>query len=175
MKILIMGLPGSGKTVQARKIAQELGFCLIKTGEILRELSKIDTKEGKIIKNVLENGELVDDMVVGEIVMNRLQNPDCKNGFVVDGYPRSESQLKNFNPGFDKVIYLDIPENQAIKRLIERGRGDDTKRLITKRLAIQKKELDGLLKYYGSAGNLLEIDATKTIDEVFKDIVDHII
>lgn len=170
MRILILGLPGSGKTVQAKKISEILGFCFVKTGEILRDLAKTNSSTGQKIKQKLEIGELVDNGIVSHVVSERLQKPDCQEGVVIDGYPRSFSQLNSFDPRYDKVIYLEIPESLARYRLLKRGREDDTKEIIEKRLTVQKKELSKLLDYYKKLNNLYVIDGTKKIDEVFEQI-----
>lgn len=174
MKILITGLPGSGKTTQARKISQGLGLCMIKTGEILRKLAQESSSRGKIIKQALESGELADDKLVAEVVRERILEEDCKGGFVMDGYPRSVSQLKYFNPNYDLVFHLKLSKEEAQERLLQRGRADDTPEIIAKRLEIQSKELDSVLVYLKKVTQVVEVDGEQNELAVFTAIKSHL-
>ncbi len=166
MKILFTGLPGSGKTTQARMLASELGLPLISMGAVLRTLAMEEHAVGQSIKEALDKGDFVDDELVAELMQKRIAQKDCKKGFVMDGYPRSFSQLKFFDPEFDQVFYLIVPEKQASKRLTQRHREDDTPELIKKRLKIQEDALEDLLYFFKKLDVLTEIDGDETVEDV---------
>src|SRR3989338_507134 len=126
MKILLIGPQGSGKSTQASLLAEYLGIPKISTGDIFRKLPKV--------KEILAAGKLVDDETTAEIVKKRLQETDCQNGFILDGYPRNITQKELFDPQFEKVIYLKVPDEELMKRLLARGREDDTPESIRTRL-----------------------------------------
>lgn len=162
MKILLIGPQGSGKSTQAELLARYLNVPKISTGDIFRQLSGV--------KEILNAGKLVDDKTTAEIVKNRLNQEDCENGFIMDGYPRTVEQLKHFDPGFDKVIYLKVPQDEVIKRLMNRGREDDTPDLIKTRLDLYNKQTLPLLDYYQTKRILTEIDGMGDINQIQDEI-----
>lgn len=170
LRILLFGLPGSGKTTIALEIAKKYGVCLIKTGEILRLMAKDQDEVGQNIKKSLDSGEMVDDRIVAQVVKSRLQQSDCQNGFVMDGYPRQLSQISEFDPEFDRCFYLEIPEKVAWDRLSGRGREDDTQTIISRRLEIAQVTLMPLINHYKKLGKLINIDASKNIEGVLAQI-----
>ncbi len=159
MKILFIGAQGSGKSTQAKLLAQFLGLPYISTGDIFRQM------QGEI-KQILDQGKLVDDQTTSRIVEERLKKGDLENGFIFDGYPRTLEQMRLFDPGFDKVIYLDLPDEKASERLLVRGREDDTKELIAERLAHYHGQTDPILDYYRQKGILKSIDGSGSIDDI---------
>lgn len=172
MKILLTGPQGSGKTTQANIIAQKYNLSLIKTGDLVRKLATGDSKEAEEVrKQAIDEGVLVDDVLVARLVSERLAQPDGKEGFVMDGYPRRLSQLKLFDPGFDYVIYLDIDDKLAVKRMMERGRMDDTPELIKKRLEIYHKETEPVIHFYREAHRLIIVDGRLSVGEVTDQII----
>lgn len=174
MKILMIGPQGSGKSTQAKLLSGYLKISFVSTGDIFRKLSQEDFGFGKIIRTILNEGRLVDDQTTYKIVKDRLNQPDCNNGFVLDGYPRNIEQLELFDPQFDKVIYLNVPEQEVIKRLLERGRSDDTPESIKIRLNLYYQQTQPLLDYYRQQGILIEIngigDIQRIQDEIKKQI-----
>lgn len=167
MKILLIGPQGSGKSTQGKLLAQFLGLPYIATGDIFRNMS------GEI-KRILDQGKLVDDETTSRIVKKKLQEQEFQNGFVIDGYPRTMEQVSLYDPGFDKVIFLDLPDEEATARLIARGREDDTPQLIAERLRNYHLQTDPLLDYYQKKGNLISIDGTGRIEEIQNKIKDSI-
>ena len=159
MKILLIGPQGSGKSTQAKLLAQYLGLPYISSGDIFRQM------QGKI-KQILDQGKLVDDETTAKLVESRLKEADCQNGFILDGYPRTEEQIKLFDPKVDKVIYLKLSDESIMKRLLKRGREDDTPESIRTRLNFYHEQTQPLLEYYQSLGILTEIDGEKPIDDV---------
>ena len=174
MKILINGPQGSGKTTQAKMLVENLGLCLVKTGDLVREKAKEDSEEGKALAHSLDTGVLSDDRVVAELVKKELKREECKEGFVIDGYPRRMSQLEEYDPEYDKVFYLELSDEVAVKRMLERGRDDDTPELIKERLQIFREETEKVVKYYEEKGILIRIDGEKGVDEVHQEIMKHL-
>lgn len=174
MKILFIGSQGSGKSTQAELLAQSLGVPKITTGDIFRKLSQEDFGFGKIIRTILDEGRLVDDQTTYKIVKDRLSQADCKMGFVMDGYPRNMEQLRLFDPQFDHVVYLNVPKMEVVKRMLSRGRSDDTEESINKRLELYFEQTQPLLDYYRNKGILVEVsgvgDIQKIQDEIKKSV-----
>lgn len=163
MKILITGPQGSGKTTQAKVLAQKLGACFIGAGDLLRKFAEGDSKDAKMIKIAVGNGQLVDDLIIARLVKEKVAQEECIQGIVTDGYPRTWSQYKLYDPGFDQVFYLDVPDEEVEKRLLDRGRGDDTLKLIKERLGWYHKRTKPLLEYYSNLGKLTIINASQPL------------
>lgn len=166
MKVLFIGPQGSGKSTQAKLLGEFLKIPVISTGDIFRQTATFDG----LIRKILDEGRLVDDKTTAEIVKGRLKEPDCDSGFIMDGYPRNIDQVNLFDPGFDRVIYLDVPKEEVIKRLMERGREDDTKELIERRLDLYFRQTEPLLDYYQNLGILIEVDASGDIQKIQDEI-----
>ncbi|MBI3109738.1 nucleoside monophosphate kinase [Candidatus Daviesbacteria bacterium] len=166
-KILFLGAQGSGKSTQGKLLAQFLGLPYISTGDIFRAMT------GEI-KQILDQGKLVDDQTTSKIVEEKLREEEYRNGFILDGYPRTMEQIKLFDPGFDKVIYLDLSDEEATRRLLARAREDDTAELIAERLRNYHQQTDPVLDYYQQKGMLKQIDGLSSIDRVQQRIRDAI-
>ena len=162
----MIGPQGSGKSTQAKLLGEFLKIPVISTGDILRKTATFDG----LIRKILEQGKLVDDETTSEIVKNRLLEEDCQNGFILDGYPRNIHQKEIFNPEFDKVFYLKVPNDEVIKRLMERGRADDTPEGIKTRLDLYYDQTQPLLDYYKNLGILIEVDGIGDIDQIQNEI-----
>ncbi len=170
MKILLIGPQGSGKSTQAELLAKDLNVPKISTGDIFREIAKQNSKEGKEIREIQNLGNLVDDVTTAEIVEKRVEGDDCKNGFILDGYPRNSAQRQMFDPFFDKVFYLKVPDEEVIKRLMARGREDDNFESIKTRLKLYNSQTQPLLDYYKNQGILKEIDGTGSVEKIQDEI-----
>ncbi len=174
MKILLIGPQGSGKSTQAELLAKHLGVPKITMGDIFRKIAALDTEEGQRIKQILDAGQLVDDQTTAELVKRRVEEADAKNGFIMDGYPRTVEQVNIFEPDFDKVIYLNVPREEVVNRLMQRGRADDTEQLINKRLDLYYQQTASLLDHYKQKGVLVEINGIGNIEEIQDEIKKHL-
>ncbi|MDO8573902.1 MAG: nucleoside monophosphate kinase [Candidatus Daviesbacteria bacterium] len=161
-RILFIGPQGCGKSTQAVLLAEYLRIPKISTGDIFREMSQV--------KDILAAGQLVDDETTAEIVKKRLQESDCQNGFILDGYPRSIAQKELFDPRFSCVIYLKVPDTEVTRRMMARGREDDTLESIKTRLSLYYEQTQPLLDYYKNQGILIEVDGTGSVEAIQNEI-----
>jgi len=123
MNLIIFGPPGAGKGTQAKRVAKELDLTHVSTGDIFRDNIKKQTPLGKEVSELISKGNLVSDHITNELVKDRLTQKDVKNGFLLDGYPRTVSQANFLDilPGkIDKVINLQVPDEELIKRIAAR-------------------------------------------------------
>ena len=174
--LLFLGPPGAGKGTQAEFLSEANSYLHLSTGELLRKEIDLDTSLGKKVKDIMNKGELVSDQIVLEIVKKNMDQDN--NGWILDGYPRNLSQvnslsdvLTNLNQPLEIVFYLDIPDEILIKRLLKRGRIDDTEETIKTRLKIYKETTEPLIEYYKNLSLLEYINANsdlKTISDEIK-------
>lgn len=171
---MLIGPQGSGKSTQAQLLAKALDLPKISTGEIFRKLAGQNSSLSQRIKKTSEAGQLIDDETTCQIVKSRLTEPGLEKGFILDGYPRSLEQVKIFDPQVDKVLYINVSENEVIDRMMKRGRPDDTASSILVRLDAYYKKTQPLLDYYRNLGILQEIDGVGTIAEIQTRIFDSL-
>lgn len=175
MKLLLIGPPGSGKSTQAELLSGELGIPDISTGDLVHYLSEENSPRGREIKKVLESGGLLDDKFALKVVEEQLKAEQYQNGFILDGTPRSLWQAENFKHRFDKVIYLEVSDEENTKRLSKRGRKDtDSYKVIKKRLSVYHQETEPMLKYYRQQGILEEVDGERSIEAIHQDIINRL-
>lgn len=177
MKLVLIGIQGSGKSTQGNLLSKQLNIPYLSTGHIFRQLSKEKTKLGQYIKVVINSGLLVPDEKTIEIVNSYLKRSEYKKGYILDGFPRTVNQAQKFINNVDKVIYLDIPEKEAIYRLVYRNSGeraDETIPAIKKRIEQFKKFTLPVLDYYRKEKKLIEIDGTQSIEEVNQQILKNL-
>lgn len=170
MKLLFLGLPGSGKTTQTNRLLRDIDLPVISLGAELRRMAEEDSSFGRTLKKAVEGGDLVSDEIVAKVVERKLDELESLR-FIIDGYPRSLEQLVYFDPQFDLVFYLNVPEKLAYQRLLKRGRVDDKPEIIKHRFEIQKAEINKLAEYYKNIGILVNIDDKQDIEEVHKHIM----
>ena len=163
MKLLITGPIGSGKTTQAKIIAEQFGVKLVKTGDLVRAEAAKDTPEGHQLQQCLSTGHLAPDDIVIELVRRELAD---STDFICDSYPRRISELEKFDPQFEHVIYLNISDQELEQRLLARQRADDKPKIIEQRLKVYHAETKPLLDHYQAMGKLIEIDGHGTIEEI---------
>ncbi len=181
MNLIIMGPQGVGKGTQSEDLARIYDIPHISTGEIFRKNIAEKTDLGKKVSAYIEKGELVPDEVTSEMVFDRLSQPDAKNGWILDGYPRNAKQsedldkwLKKNGQKLDAVILLEADSeliaSRIQKRIREEGRSDDKPEAIAERLAIYARETKPLIDYYAQKGLLKKVDAQGDISTVTKAI-----
>ncbi|MBI4096160.1 MAG: nucleoside monophosphate kinase [Candidatus Levybacteria bacterium] len=177
MKIILIGIQGAGKSTQGNLLSEKLNIPYLSTGHIFREMAKEKTPLGRYIKEVMNAGYLIpDDKTVG-IVSEYLRKPEYKKGYILDGFPRTIEQVKMFENGVDKVIYLQVSDKEALWRLSYRngeGREDETLTAIRKRIELFHKLTEPVLGYYRQKGALAEIDGEKSIEDIRKEILEKI-
>lgn len=120
MKLILLGAPGAGKGTQAENICLKLGIPAISTGNIIREAMKAGTEAGQKAKSYVESGGLVPDEIVIAMLKERIAQPDCKNGFILDGFPRNVAQARELDKmgvAVDKVIDIEVPDEKIERRM----------------------------------------------------------
>ena len=177
MRLLIMGPPGAGKGTQAKLIAEHYRIPAISTGDIFRAMKNADTPLARQVREIMESGGYVSDEITNEIVKDRLAQPDCQEGFLLDGYPRTLQQVQTLdeslaetNRPLDAVISLLADTDEVVARLLKRaaidGRSDDNEETIRVRLQVYAEQTEPLLDVYRSRGLLVEVNGLGEIDEV---------
>ncbi len=174
MKLIFLGGQGSGKSTQAKLIARKLNLPHFEMGELLRQRAKVNDKTGNEIKGALDQGHLVTNEITIKILNENISQDKSKGGYILDGYPRNSVQLKALESDVDKVYYIKVSDEEAVKRLEKRGRSDDTKEVLSKRLEIYHKETEPLLEDFRKKGILDEVDGQRSIEEIHEDIMQRV-
>ena len=174
MRIVFIGPPGAGKGTQADLIVETYKPAHLSTGDMLRAARDAGTEVGKEADKYMSAGELVPDEVIVGIIAERLQQPDCQAGYLLDGFPRTIAQAESLdamlaekNTPLDVVLELRVAEDELFNRLAGRGRADDTPEVIRQRLVAYREQTEPLLKYYKDKNLLITIDGLGTVEEVF--------
>ncbi len=169
MHIVFLGPPGAGKGTQADVISKKFNIKKISTGDILRSEMENETELGKVAKGYMEKGELVPDDIMIKIIQNYIKNLDR---FILDGFPRTLNQALELEKitKIDKVVYLNVPDDEIKNRLLKRGRLDDKPEVIENRIRIYREQTKPLIDYYKSKGILYEVDGIGPIEEITKRI-----
>jgi len=150
-KIIMIGGPGAGKSTYSEIITKKLNIPHIYTGDMMRQLAKQDTPDGRRVKDLLSKGQFAPLSIVINAVKERVSKPDAQKGYVFDGFPRNVEQAQRMEEEgieYDHVINLVVSEEEVIKRLTARGREDDKPEIIKKRLQVYEKETRPLLDYF---------------------------
>ena len=209
LRTILLGPPGAGKGTQAAKIVGKYGVPHISTGDIFRENIKKGTELGKKAQEYMNRGELVPDDLVIEIATTRLLEDDCRDGFLLDGFPRTVYQAEKLDEflaardsKIDKVLDIAVEKDELIARLTGRRvckacgasfhvvnippkkegvcdfcggeliqRADDNLETVTNRIDVYEAQTMPLVEYYEKAGNLVHIDGSTGLENVFADIV----
>jgi adenylate kinase len=174
MRIVFIGPPGAGKGTQAERMIEKYKLAHLSTGDMLRAARDAQTEVGKKADEYMSSGQLVPDDIIVGVIEERLAQPDCEGGYLLDGFPRTIAQaealdkmLAEKGTPLDVVLELKVPEEELFQRLAGRGRADDTPEVIKQRLVAYRDQTSPLLDYYGKAGLLKSIDGLGTIDEIF--------
>lgn len=177
-QLLIFGPPGVGKGTQAEKIAADMNLFHLSTGEYLRKAVSAGTELGKKAKEIMDAGHLVPDDIMIGIVKEALQENVTESGFILDGFPRTIEQAKALSEifkemGFDniKIITLSADEDEIVRRLLKRGRTDDTEEIIRKRMKVYCETTYPIIDYYKGNAKVIEINGVGEIEDINKEII----
>ncbi|MGN6415342.1 adenylate kinase [Flexivirga sp.] len=177
MRLIILGPPGAGKGTQAERICGSRGIPHISTGDIFRDNIRRETPLGKQVKGILDAGGYVTDEITNQIVADRLAEDDARDGFLLDGYPRTLAQvealdtlLSGWGHQLDAVLELQVAEEELIARLVKRaetsGRTDDNEDVIRERQRIYTEETAPLVRVYTERQLVVPIDGIGELDDV---------
>jgi adenylate kinase len=187
MKLILLGPPGAGKGTQAESLAKRKGLIQLSTGDMLRAAVKAGTEIGRKAEAVMKSGGLVSDEIVIGIIADRISEPDCANGFILDGFPRTLKQaaaldelLDSKGTILDAVIELKVDDAALLSRIENRARetvaaggtvrADDNAEALKTRLMAYYRETSPLIGYYFAQGKLKSIDGMAPIPEVARQI-----
>ncbi|HQH26077.1 MAG TPA: adenylate kinase [Oligoflexia bacterium] len=178
MKTVFLGAPGAGKGTQAKRFAQAQGIAHISTGDMLRAAVASGSALGLQAKKIMDDGQLVPDKLIVELIEERTQQADCRRGYILDGFPRTVEQaealavmLERRKESLDSVVLFDLAEEEVLRRLAYRrtveSRSDDSEETQLKRQRIYQEQTAPLIQYYRDQGVLKVVDAAGTIDQVY--------
>ncbi|MCZ4287661.1 adenylate kinase [Hoeflea alexandrii] len=187
MRLILLGPPGAGKGTQAQRLVEKHGIPQLSTGDMLRAAVAAGTEIGKRAKAVMDAGELVSDDIVNTIISERIDQPDCARGFILDGYPRTlvqadavEAMLSAKGTKLDSVIELLVDDKALVGRIVKRAeeaaaagqpvRKDDNPEVFQDRLTEYYKKTAPLTGYYYAKGTLRTVDGMLSIDAVTEEI-----
>lgn len=178
MKLILIGIQGSGKSTQGNIMSKKFGIPYLSSGHIFREMSKEKTQWGRYVKETLNAGFLIPDEKTIPIIEEYLAKPEYKNGYILDGFPRTTKQAEEFKNGVDKVIYLKVSDKEALWRLsgrIEEGiREDNTVQAIRNRIQLFHDVTEPVLDYYRQKELLIEIEGEQPIERVSQVILTNL-
>jgi adenylate kinase len=173
--VIFLGPPGAGKGTQAEKLARLLGLPRISTGDMLRDHVASDTEVGRTAAPFLERGELVPDEVLLRMIRERIAQPDCARGYILDGFPRTLPQaegLESLTAGTaDAVVFnMEVPRDELLRRLSGRGRDDDKAAAVARRLAEYDERTKPLIDFYHARVRYHHIDGNRQQDVVAREL-----
>ena len=178
-RLILLGPPGAGKGTQAAAVAVRLGVPAISTGDIFRSNVSEGTRLGRMAQRFMEAGEYVPDEVTNEMVRDRLAADDAREGFLLDGYPRTTAQVEELDQMLaerravlDAVVELTVDTDEVVTRLLKRatlqGRSDDTEEVVRRRLEVYAEQTAPLTQLYAGRGLLRRVDGMGDVDDVTK-------
>ncbi len=184
-RLLLLGAPGAGKGTQARFLVERLGVPQISTGDMLRAAVAAGSEVGRQAEAIMERGELVSDDIVIQVARERLAEDDARDGFVLDGFPRTTAQaraldelLAESGARLERCVALVVDEEAVVQRLLKRaeieGRADDNEETIRNRMAVYREQTAPLLDHYRAQGVLAEVDGMGSVEEIAKRIEEAI-
>ncbi|MBF8250073.1 MAG: adk, adenylate kinase, adenylate kinase [Candidatus Levybacteria bacterium] len=177
MKIILIGIQGAGKSTQGNLLSEKLKIPYLSTGHIFREMAKEKTSLGRYIKEIMNAGYLIPDAKTVEIVGEYLKKAEYANGYILDGFPRTLDQVKKFENGVDRVVYLRVSDKEALWRLSYRNgengeaRQDETLAAIRRRIELFHQLTEPVLNYYREKGALVEVDGERPVEKIREEIL----
>lgn len=178
MKLILIGIQGSGKSTQGNLLRDKLKVPYLSSGHIFREMAKEKTPLGRYMKETLNAGVLISDEKTIPIIQEYLGKDEYANGYILDGFPRTTKQAEEFMGGADKVIYLKVSDKEALWRLsgrMDEGvREDNTLQAIRKRIQLFHDLTEPVIGFYRDRGLLVEVDGERDIDTIHSEIMSHI-
>jgi len=185
LNIVIFGAPGSGKGTQSEKIVEKYGINHISTGDVLRSEIKNGTELGKTAKSYIDQGQLIPDSLMVDILASVFDSFEDSKGVIFDGFPRTIAQaealkqmLKDRGQDVSVMLDLEVPEDELMTRLIKRGkesgRADDNEETIKKRLVVYHSQTAPLIDWYKEDGKYQHINGLGELDRIFADICEAI-
>lgn len=183
INLILLGPPGAGKGTQAKRLEEKYGLKQLSTGDMLRAEMAAGSPLGLKVKAIVDSGSLVTDEIMIEMIANRIEQPDCKNGVIFDGFPRTVAQAEALDKMLDEkgrplsaVIELKVDEEALVKRLNNRiaetrargeaVRGDDNEETLRKRLQVFREQTAPIIPYYDSRDMLQSVDGMASIEVV---------
>jgi adenylate kinase len=177
----VLGPQGAGKGTQAKRIASAYAIPHISTGEMFRDAIAAGTELGSQVEPILASGKLVPDEITIALIRERLAQPDAREGFVLDGFPRNPRQaeelddvLAEIGRELDAILFFDLPDDAATERMLARAqeedRADDTPEVIARRLAIYHEQTEPVVEHYRVTGRLVPLHAERSIDDVWDEV-----
>jgi adenylate kinase len=179
MRVLLIGAPGAGKGTQAIEIAKHFGLTHISSGELLRRHMAEGTAIGRQVREYVERGDLVPDAIMMDMLFKPVRAASESTGYVLDGFPRTLEQAEaayravgDQGMGVQVAVYLYVPDEELVKRLLTRSRGgDDTRAVIEHRLEVYREKTLPMLDYYAQREKLIQINGARPQTEVTWSIV----
>jgi adenylate kinase len=173
-RLIFLGPPGAGKGTQATILAQTCNIPHISTGDILRSAVAEKTKLGLEAKNYMDQGELVPDQLMLDLVRDRLIQTDAISGWILDGFPRTVAQASfldhlladEIKQSYDCVVNLDVSDEILTARLLNRGRADDSEETVRHRLQVYREQTSPLVNYYRDRQKLVVINGDQPVEAV---------
>lgn len=171
MHVILLGPPGAGKGTQAALVCEECKLIHLSTGDLLRAAVSAGTELGLEARSYMDRGELVPDSLVLALLRERFEAAGDDTGFLLDGFPRNVNQARALEEQLgeatiDHVVYLQLEDEEILRRLLGRGRPDDTQAVIRNRLEVYRAETEPLAAWYRVRDLLREVDALGTIEDV---------
>ena len=181
MFILILGAPGSGKETQGQILAERLGLPKITTGDLLRKAMQDGTPLGVEARKYYDEGKLVPDSIILNMIKDELVRPEAKDGAILDGFPRTAAQaelvdrtLGERGQRLNHILLLDVTEEELVRRLRARarveGRTDDSPEAVATRLQVYQRDTAPLIAHYAQRGIVHRVPGTGTVDEIAGEI-----